>query len=265
MDSISNTGTADLVVSSITVGGGSGFALSTLPSLPATVAPSGSIPFDVSFSPLAGGAASDTVTVVSNAATSPTLIGVAGLGVVVAPSVQLIKTAGSAADGAVLSVTAGSSVTYSYQVTNSGDTELINVAVTDSVLGSVGTIAVLASGAAQTLTATATINADVTNLGTVTGTPSSGGVSLGLPIVSDTDDAVVDVVGPSLQLIKTAGAAAAGLPPPGAGGAPAAAGGGVGGLWRHLIRTAGAPAAGVVLPVVSGTSVTYSYQVTNTG
>ena len=150
---------------------------------------------------------------------------------VVGPSVQLIKTAGAAPDGGILRVVSGTSVTYSFQVTNSGDTQLINVAVTDNVFGSVGAIASLAAGASQTLTATATINADVTNLGTVTGTPSSGGVSLGLADVSDTDDAVVDVVGPSVQLTKTAGAAA----------------------------------DGTVLSVAAGTSVTYSYQVTNTG
>lgn len=64
---ISNTGTADLTVSSIALGGGAGFALSSTPGLPALVAPGGSVTFDATFSPVSTGPANDTVTILSDA------------------------------------------------------------------------------------------------------------------------------------------------------------------------------------------------------
>ncbi|MFQ5658212.1 MAG: FecR domain-containing protein, partial [Candidatus Methylomirabilales bacterium] len=150
---------------------------------------------------------------------------------VVSPAVELIKTAGNAADDTILTVNVGDSVTYNYEVTNTGDTELININVSDDQLGPVGTITSLAPGASQTLTATTTISADVTNLGTVTATPAQGGASIGLPDVTASDDAVVEAVGPQVQLIKTAGSAA----------------------------------DGTTLVILAGTTVTYSFQVTNVG
>ena len=46
------------------------------------------------------------------------------------PAIRIIKTAGTAADGAVFSTTAGP-VTYTYVVTNTGPLPLVNVTVTD--------------------------------------------------------------------------------------------------------------------------------------
>ncbi|OBQ14891.1 MAG: hypothetical protein AN481_20075, partial [Aphanizomenon flos-aquae LD13] len=49
---------------------------------------------------------------------------------VIAPSIEVIKTAGDATDGATLTTLAGN-VTYSYKVSNTGDVVLSNVTVKD--------------------------------------------------------------------------------------------------------------------------------------
>src|SRR5207302_10269237 len=46
----------------------------------------------------------------------------------------------------------GDKVTYTFKVTNTGDVALTNVAVTDNILGSIGTIGNLAVGESKTLT-----------------------------------------------------------------------------------------------------------------
>ena len=111
-------------------------------------------------------------------------------------SIKIVKTAGEAADGDVWTVKKGSAVKYTYVVTNTGKTPLVNVTVTDDKLGAVGTVeGVLLPGKSATLYKTAAkVDADVTNIGTVTGTPSDED---GTPVtdkpVTDDDDAVVDV------------------------------------------------------------------------
>ena len=66
-------------------------------------------------------------------------------------------------------VPVGSTVTFTFNVTNTGNTALTNVVVTDNVLGSIGTIPSLAVGASQTLTKTASALAGQhTNVGNVT-------------------------------------------------------------------------------------------------
>ena len=72
-------------------------------------------------------------------------------------------------------VAAGSTVTFTFIVTNTGNVTLTNVSVDDSVLGHIGTIATLNVGASQTLTITATaIAGQYENMGTATGTPPVG-------------------------------------------------------------------------------------------
>jgi len=133
---------------------------------------------------------------------------------VVAPALQLVKLAGNAADGAVEYILSGEDVVYTYAVSNAGNTHLSSIVVTDNVLGAVGAITgPLAPGATATLYATnLNVVADVTNIGVASGDPSFGD---GTPIpdisnVADSDDAVVDVVAPALQLVKLAGNAADG-------------------------------------------------------
>jgi uncharacterized repeat protein (TIGR01451 family) len=112
---------------------------------------------------------------------------------VVNPAVQIIKTAGDVADGGVKVVVPGDDVVFVYQVTNQGDTYLTNLVVTDDILGAVGTIAgPLAPASSATLSLTSAVPVSVTNIGTVVATPvTAGGMGMGLPNVTDSDDAVV--------------------------------------------------------------------------
>ena len=120
------------------------------------------------------------------------------------PSIQIVKTAGTAADGAEF-VTPPGPVTYTYVVTNTGPVSLSGIVVTDDngTPGAPGddfTVtcpkATLAAGESMTCTATVTVTANRTNIGSVTGT-SGGGTT-----VTDTDDAIVRV--PAVNIDKTA-------------------------------------------------------------
>ena len=80
-------------------------------------------------------------------------------------------------------ILAGSPVTWTYVVTNTGNAELTSVVVTDDQLGEIGTIPSLAVGASVTLTASGTAEpGQYGNLGSVTGTTPGGLVD-----VSDID------------------------------------------------------------------------------
>jgi len=153
----------------------------------------------------------------------------------------VVKTAGNAPDGTVFYLPGGGPVVYTYVVTNTGDTSLAPVVVKDDN-GTPGNTAddftvctipgPLAPGASATCTSTRTITANTTNIAVATGTPSNpAGTPLGLPNVSGTDNAVVDVVNPSIKVVKTAGTT---------------------------------PDGGT-LYVQSGANVTYTYVWTNTG
>jgi len=72
-------------------------------------------------------------------------------------------------------VEVGSTVTFDFVVTNTGQVDLAPVVVTDDVLGSIGIVESLPPGASQTLSVTAAASAGQhSNLGTATGTPPSG-------------------------------------------------------------------------------------------
>jgi uncharacterized repeat protein (TIGR01451 family) len=84
---------------------------------------------------------------------------------VVHPAIKVEKTADPK------TVEPGQTTTYTYVVTNTGDTTLSNVALTDDVLGSIGTVDSLAPGEAKTLAKTVTIQANSprTNIATACG------------------------------------------------------------------------------------------------
>jgi len=86
---ITSTGQGPLTINSISIPPGSYFALGSLPSFPLVLAPSGIVSFNVTFSPLTTGPASATVTITSNAQTSPTLVTMTGNGVVTTNCVSL--------------------------------------------------------------------------------------------------------------------------------------------------------------------------------
>jgi uncharacterized repeat protein (TIGR01451 family) len=120
------------------------------------------------------------------------------------PEIELIK------DGPATSAV-GETITYTFEVTNTGETTLTNVHITDPLIGG-GEIAVtpstLAVGASGTATAQYTVDAadvvdnNVHNLATVEGTPPSG------PPVTDTDPHDVEIPDiienpePEIELIK---------------------------------------------------------------
>jgi hypothetical protein len=120
---------------------------------------------------------------------------------VISPEIAIDKTA----DPTI--ICAGDTVTYTYTVTNSGDDPLSNVKkkVTDDrcspvdfVGGDSNSNYKLDPGEIWTYTCSTTVNTDITNTATVTGTDSAGGT------VSDTDTAFVDVVSPDIRIVKTA-------------------------------------------------------------
>ncbi len=136
------------------------------------------------------------------------------------PGIELVKTAGNAADGETEYIDSPQSVTFTYTYTNTGETHLKDITVVDdngtpsdaSDDFTVCTISgPLAPGASGTCTASRTISADMTNTATVTANPTDGnGTDLPGDDVSDTDDATVDLVSPAIQLVKTADNAADG-------------------------------------------------------
>jgi hypothetical protein len=100
------------------------------------------------------------------------------------PAIQVVETV-SDENPAV-----GQTVTYTYIVTNTGDTVLSNVLVTDDVLGVIGTIETLEPGLSFTLAKTMVVLVDSPgrNIGTATGVDTLG------KTVTDQDDAVITLV-----------------------------------------------------------------------
>ncbi len=101
------------------------------------------------------------------------------------PAIDIVKTVDP------ISGNPGDTVTYTYVVTNTGDTTLFNVSVDDDVIGHIGDIAELAPGESVTLTKDWVLPSNppvVTNVGTATGTDVLG------KTVSANDDANVTIV-----------------------------------------------------------------------
>ena len=105
--------------------------------------------------------------------------------------------------GELVTDVGGAAVTYCFVITNSGDTYLDSPALTDADLGIDETDMTLAAGAfplAPAATATwyyvTAVTADLVNTAGVVANPvDASGVDLGgLPDVSDTDTAAVDLV-----------------------------------------------------------------------
>jgi len=104
---------------------------------------------------------------------------------VICPAITIVKTVNP------VSGNPGDTVTYTYVVTNTGDTTLFNVSVDDDVIGHIGDIAKLEPGQSVTLTKDFVLpagNPIVTNVGTATGTDVLG------TKVSDDDGAFVTIV-----------------------------------------------------------------------
>jgi len=128
------------------------------------------------------------------------------INVAIAPDIKVIKTAsltGSCPGSDPLNVSIGDTVTYCYNVTNTGDVTLTGVTVNDDIYGAVtlGTTT-LAPGESTEGTVTHTVvesdAPSVTNIANATGTDPLGGT------VNDTDDCTINVaIQPEVELEKT--------------------------------------------------------------
>ena len=116
---------------------------------------------------------------------------------VVTPGLDIVKTGPTQARE-------GDHVTYDFAVKNTGDVPLSNVTVTDTVLGTIGTVASLPAGATVTLHKQYTIpfarTADVVNVASacVIATPAIGNVGF-----CDSASHTLDVIHPAIQVVKT--------------------------------------------------------------
>src|SRR4029077_20783176 len=127
--SLSNTGNANLTISSIATSG-TGFSGSGI-TVPLTLTPGQSSTYSVQFAPTAAGSASGQVSFVSNASNSPTSVSMTGTGVT-APAAQLTTNPTSESFG---NVTLGSNTTQSISLSNTGNANLTISSITTSGTG----------------------------------------------------------------------------------------------------------------------------------
>ena len=101
------------------------------------------------------------------------------------PAIEIVKTVDED------TVPIGTTVTYTYVVTNTGDTTLYDISVDDDILGHIGDIAVLEPGESATLTKDFVVgDVPVINVGTATGEDI-----LGRSVSSDDDAIVTPIAG----------------------------------------------------------------------
>ena len=156
--------------------------------------------YTVTAADLANGSVQDSATASGTPPSGPPITSPPSMVTIPASTITIVKSANPTVVSA-----AGSTVTYSFVVTNTGETSLSDVTVNDTqeAPASQGNLSAidcpsgtLASGASETCTATyVTTAADIANgtiddSATATGTPPSG-----TPITSPPSTAVVDVAG----------------------------------------------------------------------
>jgi len=163
------------------------------------------------------------------------------------PSISLAKTVYLGQDGGascpgteLVTGTTGDLITYCFIITNTGDTTLSSVQITDPLLGATIAVPNLAPGGTSVQFFNSTLTTDLTNTAAVAGTPSdAGGTPLpGVDPVQDADTAAVDLVTPSISLAKSV----------------------------YLGQDGGASCPGTELVIgTTGDLITYCFIVTNTG
>jgi len=119
---------------------------------------------------------------------------------VVAPGLTIdktVRTNGQCPGQDSIQIVIGTAVKYCFKISNTGDTAVQNISVTDDIYGPIGNIAQLGPGQMQTLTFGPTQPThDVTNVGTVRGRDE-----FGFPLM-DEDTAIVDVLAADVRLLK---------------------------------------------------------------
>ena len=113
---------------------------------------------------------------------------------IIHPAISIVKTANPE------SVSGSGPVTYTYVVTNTGDTDLFGVVVTDDIIGTIGTVGSLAPGESITMSKTVIVDVSTppTNIGVATGADILG------KQVTASDTATITVVLPAvLELPRT--------------------------------------------------------------
>jgi hypothetical protein len=166
---LTNPGTANLNITQ-SAGPGTGFGLTGL-ALPLTLAPGNSTTFTVSFTPTSGTSVSSSLTLISNAPSSPTTIPLSGAG-----SAQVLQLTPSATSLSFGSQALNVSATQSVTLTNTG-----NAAVSISQVNVTGTGFTL-NGSAPLVT----LSAGQTASFSVTFTPTVAGSALGTASVVST-------------------------------------------------------------------------------
>jgi uncharacterized repeat protein (TIGR01451 family) len=104
---------------------------------------------------------------------------------IISPAIDIVKTV----DEEIVPI--GTTVTFTYVVTNTGDTTLYDISVDDDILGHIGDIAVLEPGDSAELTKDFVVGDEiVTNIGTATGEDV-----LGRSVSADDDATVTPIAG----------------------------------------------------------------------
>ncbi len=186
---VTNTGGMTAILSSVS-SSAAAFAAAG-PTFPMDINPGQSVPFTVSFTPAASGAASATITVGSNASNAPTAVGVSGTGVApaMAPTIssQPANQTVAAGQTATFAVTASGTGPLSYQWNKNGTA--ISGAISASYTtpatasgdnGASFTVAVSNSaGSVTSNAATLTVNAATLSLSANPTSLSFGSVNMG--------------------------------------------------------------------------------------
>jgi uncharacterized repeat protein (TIGR01451 family) len=122
---------------------------------------------------------------------------------VITPALSIattVATNGACPGQEVVNVLAGTAVTWCYTVTNTGDTQVTSLVVTDNQYGIVpGSIAALSPGQSATLSLNVSASADITVTASASGTVPVTGTS----VQSPQDPAVVNVVSPNIDIDVT--------------------------------------------------------------
>jgi uncharacterized repeat protein (TIGR01451 family) len=212
---VTNTGNVDLTAVTVTETAFSGTGTAPLISCPVTALAPGALTtctatYTVTQADVNAGVVTNTATVSGTPPSGPAVTSppsTAAVTIAAGPAITIVKSVTPTSVG-----TTGDQVTYSFDVTNTGNVTLTGVTVTETAFSGTGTppvvsclVTTLAPGASTTCTATYTVtqadvNAEmVTNTATVSGTPPTGPA-----VTSPPATAVVTIpAGPAITLVKS--------------------------------------------------------------